>query len=251
MPHHPSPKDKYVSSFNGLFEKEFISGFSDRCRGNMSLNYSDTSSSLSNRDNFLKDLGIDSRRLVCAKQVHQSRVKRAQSKDSGCGALAYSTALDDTDAIITGENGLPIAVFTADCLSIFFYDAVNHAIGLAHAGWRSTHENIAVKTIAAMRDEFQTRPENVYVNFGPVIRSCCYEVGEEFLHKFPGAIVHRGKKIFLDLVGVNRRQLSQCGVRLTNIMDCSICTSCQSKKYFSYRKEGNSCGRIMSVMMLL
>jgi polyphenol oxidase len=234
----------------GPFPEELAACCSTRSDGNMSLSYADTSSSLINRKNFLVGLGIDEEHLVCAKQVHSSNVKRVGSRERGAGALAYESALPDTDALITCEKNLPLAILTADCLSIFLFDNKNKSIGLAHAGWRGTFEKIARKTVEAMQKEFLTRPEDLRVQLGPSIRNCCYQVLEDFEGKFPGDVDRRGKDFFLDLAGANRRQLESCGVKPSNIMDCAICTSCHNPEYFSYRRESSSCGRMMSVMML-
>jgi polyphenol oxidase len=243
-------KSKEGLVFNGLFDNELVAGFSSRSYGNMSLNYGGTQASLDNRKYFLKTLNVDYRSLVCAKQTHGVNIKRPGSLQKGNGALEYESALADTDAIITDQKNLPIAIFTADCLSIFLYDKQTPSIGLIHAGWRGTQGNLAAKTIEAMRGEFNCRPENIHVFFGPAIRSCCYEVGKDFQDKFPRKLQRRWGKLFLDLVSINREQLNQCGIKPGNIIDCSICTSCRNEEYFSFRKEGDSCGRIMSVMML-
>lgn len=249
---HPAVKsDIGYKLFKGLFADEFIAVFSVRDSGNMSFNHGNTRDSLDNRRNFLGSRGIDYNNLVCAKQVHGVEVKRAEPAHKGLGALNYETALEGTDAFITNRRNLPLAIFTADCLPIFLFDPKTRSIGLAHAGWRGTHGGIVRKTLLLMNKEFQARPENVCVGFGPAIRSCCYEVKSDFQDKFPGFVAARGKNFFLDLAGVNRQQLGACGVKLSNIIDCMFCTSCNNAEYFSFRKDPDACGRMMSVMMLL
>jgi polyphenol oxidase len=243
-------KSKNGSVFRGSFDNELVAAFSSRSYGNMSLNYGATEASLDNRKYFLKTLGVDHRSLVCAKQTHGLNIKRPGLLQKGNGALEYESALADTDAIITDQKNLPVAIFTADCLSIFLYDPLTRSIGLIHAGWRGTQGNLSAKTIEAMRGEFNSKPENIHVFFGPCIRGCCYEVGKDFQDKFPKKLQRRWGKLFLDLVEINRQQLGLCGIKPGNIADCSICTSCRNEDYFSFRKEGESCGRIMSMMML-
>jgi YfiH family protein len=247
---HIVKKDKCSLLFAGSFPDEFAAAFSNRACGNMSLNYADTKGSLDNRRNFLESLGIDQDSLVCTKQIHGVEVKRVNSLQKGSGALIYETALPDVDALITDEKNVPLAIFTADCLPIFLFDPQTRSIGLVHAGWRGTHGRIAQKTIEAMKKEFHARPENVCVQFGPAIRSCCYQVSKDFQDKFPGDIDQQGESFFLDLSGANRKQLNLSGVRPVNIFDCAICTSCHNAEYFSFRKEKNSSGRMMSVMAL-
>ena len=224
---------------------------SKRFSKNMSLSYADTRKLLNNRKIFLASVGIDYQDLVCAKQIHSCNVRYAKEEDKGKGALAYANALADTDALITDKRNIPLAVFTADCLSIFLYDPKTPAVGLVHAGWRSSKKKITAKTIKLMQEEFNTQIENIHLGFGPAIRQCCYEVGADFKDFFPEEfLIKRNERFYLDLIGLNKKQALDLGVKESNISDCGICTSCRNREFFSYRKEGNACGRMISVIML-
>lgn len=229
---------------------DIVSDFSTRASGNMSLGCGDTKSSLKNREGFLSKSGIDYRDLICARQAHGSNVRYATEEDKGRGALSPEAAFSDTDGFITDRRNVALAVFTADCLPIFLHDPKNFAIGLAHAGWRGTKENIAGKTVNLMKAKFNTEPQDLHVGLGPAVRHCCYEVGEEFKIFFPDGFIERDKHYYLDLIKINKKQLLCSGVQDINIFDCGICTSCRSQDFFSYRKEGVDCGRMMSVIML-
>lgn len=226
--------NKKYHLFKSLSNANLICATSTRHSGNMSLVYGQTKDVLRNRKDFLGQLGIDYQDLVCAKQAHKSNVKYIKETDLGKGALVYGSSIPDTDAFITDKKNIPLAIFSADCLSIFLYDAKTPAMGLAHAGWQGTEQNIATRTVQLMQEKFNTPAHNLYISFGPAIRSCCYKVGEEFK----------------DLIKLNKIQLLDSGVDERNIFDCKICTSCQNLDFFSYRKESNSCGRMMSVMLL-
>jgi polyphenol oxidase len=217
---------------------------------NMSYVYGDTKDSLANREGFLRELGIDFRGLVCAKQVHGSRAAYVTAKDKGKGALSYAESLCDTVALITDSADLPVAIFTADCLSVFLYDTAHHALGLIHAGWRSTQKKITSVTLGMMRERFRTQPNEVLAGFGPAMRGCCLQVGEEFKDFFSEGLQFRNARYYLDLAGINKKELLESGVPGSNIFDPEICTSCQNGKYFSFRREGGSCGRMISVAML-
>ena len=243
-----SQKEYYL--LKGFPSMDLIAAFNSRHLKNMSLFYGDTRDAANNRKAFLSTLGINYLDLVCAKQVHGSKIKHVQEEDRGKGALACDTALADTDALITDKRNLPLAIFTADCLPIFLYDPITPAIGLIHAGWRSTQEDIAVKVMALMQENFNTHPKNLLVSFGPAIRECCYGVGEEFRKLFPGYLAQRGGHYYLDLVGINKDKILDLGVKEANIFDAKLCTSCKNTDFFSFRREGNSCGRMMSVIML-
>ncbi len=216
----------------------------------MSFYYGDTKGALDNRKHFLAKLGIDFQNLVSAGQIHGSAIKYVLKEDKGRGALSYDTSIPDTDSLITDKRNLPLAVFTADCLPIFLYDSKTPAIGLVHAGWRSTQENIIARTVELMKEKFNTPTAGLIVGFGPAIRKCCYEVEKKFIDFFSFGLVEKNKRYYLDLAEINKKQLLDLGVEPLNIFDSGVCTSCQNENFFSYRKEGKNCGRMMSVLML-
>ena len=236
--------------FVGLTDKNLVCSFSLRSFQNMSLFYGDTLNALDNRKNFLSYLGINYQDLVCAKQIHSDKIKYVKEVDKGKGALDYESSLSGIDAFITDKRNVPLAIFTADCLSVFLYNPKVPAIGLVHAGWRSSKEKITQKTIESMKENFNSLPQDICVSFGPAIRDCCYEVGEPFLGYFPHAVLKKNNTYYLDLIEINKRQALECGIKEENIFDSDICTSCHKEDFFSFRREGKNCGRLMSVIML-
>ena len=242
--------NKKYHQFFDFAHDNVICVFSSRYFENMSLFYGNTKDSLNNRRNFLQELGIDYQDLVCAKQVHGNRIKYVKEIDKGRGALVYDDSFPDTDAFITDRRRLPLAIFTADCLSIFLYDPKTPAIGLIHAGWRSSKGEIAAKTIQSMKEIFGTSMQDLHVGFGPAIRKCCYEVRDEFIGLFPYGLIQREGLYYLDLLGINKRQILNSGVKEKNIFDFGFCNFCRNEDFFSFRKERESCGRIISVAML-
>jgi len=236
--------------FANLADPRPIATFSSRLNQNMSLSYGDTRNSLDNRKDFLQGLGIDFQNLVCAKQIHKGNVRYVTEQDKGRGALSCETSIPDADALITDKKNLPLVVFTADCLSVFLYDPIKPAIGLVHAGWRSSKEDLTAKTLRLMQEQFNTRISDLYAGFGPAIRTCCYEVGQDFQEYFGQNVINRGSRYYADLAGINKKQLLESGVKEKNIFDSQICTSCRNVEFFSYRKDRKDYGRIMSVIML-
>lgn len=216
----------------------------------MSLYYGDTVSSLENRKNFLNSLGIDYKSLVCARQAHGTNVRYISEDALGRGALSYDNSIADTDGFITDKKNIPVAVFTADCLSVFIYDPKTPSIGLVHSGWRSTKGNIVSKVIKLMQEKFNAEPKNLYAGFGASIRGCCYEVSTDFKDYFSEGLIQKDGRFYLDLSLVNKGQLLNAGLKDENIFPPQVCTFCHNDEFFSYRKEGKACGRMMSVMML-
>jgi YfiH family protein len=222
---------------------------SGRGDGNMTFHCGDTAGTSGNRERFLASSGMEPSGLVLPVQVHGGRIEAVGAGDGGRGAASHASGIPATDCLATSAKGLPVGILTADCLPVLFYDPVKSCCAACHAGWRSTRERISFKTAAFMRSRFGSSPEDILCWFGPSIRQCCYAVGDEVLKAFPRSVRPSGGKMFLDLCGENRMQLLEAGIRERNIRDTGSCTCCDPR-YFSYRREGEGCGRMLTVIML-
>lgn len=58
----------------------------------------------------------------------------------------------------------------ADCLPIVFYDAQNNAVGIAHAGWRSSVQKIGLKVLEHMQTQFKTDLHNIKIFLAPQLK---------------------------------------------------------------------------------
>jgi YfiH family protein len=235
---------------SAIFDAPDIICVSSKRPANMSLAYGDTRHSLANRRTFLERHKIDPGNLVCAEQVHGNRVAVIEAADRGRGAFDYASAIAQTDALLTNQREIALSVFTADCVPVFLFAPQASCIAAIHAGWRSTKERIAVLSLQCMGKHFAAHPGDVRVGFGACIRGCCYEVGAEFREYFPDCLQERAGRTYLDLVSVNAAQLIEAGVIPEHITDAGVCTACNVEEFFSYRKEGRACGRMMSLIMM-
>lgn len=194
---------------------------------------------------FLKDQAqLSWSKVFNIRQVHGHKVIVASARD-----YKERDTIIQADGIVTNSRDVPIAIRTADCLPVFIYDPKQKALGITHAGWRSTKKKILEGTLKKMKAKFKTRPQDVKVAFGPGLRFCCYEVTQEFLKLFPKETKRREGRLYFDLALANRHQLLALGVMPRNIFDPKTCTLC-TKKCFSFRRDQDRAGRMLSVMML-
>jgi len=179
------------------------------------------------------------------------------------------------DALITRKRGVALAISTADCVPLLFYDPVTQAIGVAHAGWRGTARGIAAATVAAMSEQLGARLTNIRAGVGPSIGPCCYEVSEEVRELFLGqrdfedipteaslreliassAVFERlqlptKESLRLNLWETNREQLLLAGLTPEHIELPDICTSCAKDRFFSHRAEEGRTGRFPAILAL-
>lgn len=153
------------------------------------------------------------------------------------------------DALISAEPGLTIGVRTADCVPVLLLDPKTRAVAAVHAGWRGTAASIVRNTIAKLQAEYGSAPADLQAAIGPCIRACCYEVSEDVAARFPPE--HRlyaagGLRPHLDLASANREQLRDAGIAENNIFDCGLCTRCLAGQFFSYRRDPDDPGRMLS-----
>lgn len=148
------------------------------------------------------------------------------------------------------EKNIPVGIQTADCAPVFFYDPRNHTAGIAHVGWRGLYGALPEKMVQAFTNNFLSKASDLLVALGPMIRQCCYEIGGDVASHFEPFVEETKGKWHLDMAGGIISMLTQAGVKKTNIEDTELCTYCHHETFFSYRREKEQAGRLLSVMML-
>ena len=158
----------------------------------------------------------------------------------------------EADASFTDRMGSLLAIETADCLPILIVDPKNLRVAAVHAGWRGTAAGVAQAAVRSLVAA-GSAPEQLIASLGPAIGSCCYEVGSDVEEAFgeSGARFFSpaptGKK-HLDVAAANRAQLEEMGLPETGIDHVNLCTRCREDLFFSYRRDGASAGRMISVV---
>ncbi len=180
---------------------------------------------------------------ITLRQVHSDRVLNAN---------ALKDRDREGDALITDCIGKSIGVRTADCVPILLLDCRTRAIGAVHAGWRGTLSEIIERTVRKMREDFETDAADIYAAIGPCIRACCYvvdlDIAGQFSPLFPEWGPATANKRSIDLPEANRRQMHAAGVNPQRIFDSGLCTSCQSASFYSFRREPENPGRMVSAI---
>ena len=204
-----------------------------------------------------KECGLDVSHVFWRKQIHGDDILVAKESSQGCS---------DADAYITNQKNLPLAIRTADCVPVFLFDSIKRAIGVVHAGWKGTYKDITYKTVMRMKEVFGSKTEDIQAVLGPSIQPCCYEVGEEFRQYFPNEMVEgegyprprtpeqregseRSGKLYVDVTKNNYKQLLKAGLKKENILSTGICTCC-NPRYFSFRRDADKAGRMISLIVL-
>lgn len=214
---------------------------------------------LENYRRIAKQLACEPEDMVGSHQTHTTNIRRVTCADKGKG-IVRPRDYEDIDGLITDEPGIALVTYYADCVPLFFVDPVNRAIGLAHSGWRGTVNKMGKCMVEAMREQFGSRPTELYAAVGPSICQDCYEVSGDVAEQFQelfaetsSDIVLPGRepgKYQLDLWRANERILAESGIPKEHIAVTDICTCCNSNYLFSHRASGGKRGNIAAFLML-
>ena len=199
-----------------------------------------SNNSLSSSDyiqNMAVGLSIDLKKLAIPNQIHSNTVTYISKGGS------YSK----TDGLITDNNEIILSLQTADCVPIFLFDKKNNVKGLIHSGWKGTKDKIINNAINLMLCKGSLE-SNILVVLGASIHKCCYEVGEEILNYFDEQSTYRiNNKFYLSLQEQILIDLSKLYISEKNIFIDKKCTF-MDNKLNSYRRDGKSAGRMISLL---
>lgn len=225
-----------------------------------------------NLGTLAEQLGSDLEHVCVTNQKHTANVRliKADAGDSSIGAaagneidgLGYWNSVvksEPIDGLVTNVPGACLAVYGADCPSVYIVDRTKNAIALVHAGWKGTLGKIPKVAIEMMVKEFGCNPSDMYAAIGPSICENCYEMGDEvydafalewgtsdadaILHRYPlganaseaDAVQYPDGKYHLDLWKANLLTLERCGIPRAQIEVTNICTCCNVNEFYSYR----------------
>jgi hypothetical protein len=190
---------------------------------------------------------------VTCHQIHEADILTIDSisnfDDTNQQAIA-----GQADGLVTGKVGIYLMMRFADCTPLLFFDPVQEAVGLAHAGWRGTMHNVAGATVQAMKS-VGCLPENIMAVIGPSIGPCCYEVGPDVIEavaqQFDDSatlFTFQSTSAYFNMWEANCRQLVRSGVK--QIIQTKLCTACHTDKFFSHRAEKGRTGRFGAIIGL-
>jgi hypothetical protein len=215
---------------------------SEKMHGNMAYHVPlDTADVLQNRKNFITLNGQNYDNTVFMEQVHGNSVIRAQKGK-----------VFECDGLITEDKNLTLAVMVADCVPVVIFDTKKHILCALHAGRTGTFNNIVKNAIDLFLREYGSNPNDLVVYMGPSIHPCCYEVSKEI-----ASIVSKsyGDKFVvnrhIDLQGINKKMLIECGVQEKHINIDPHCTACNNERFYSYRKEQAQSGRFVCTAKII
>lgn len=199
-----------------------------------------------NRRLLCRAAGLAEERVTLGNQVHGTDVRRIDAPTRPgrfTGALA---GWPDSDGLVTDRPGLALAVLGADCLPVLLWRRDRPVVAAAHAGWRGLAGGILGNAVRALGD-----PARTAATIGPGVGPCCYPVDaglrDRFAARFGRATV-RGDAV--DLAGAARVDLLAAGIPAAGLEVVGVCTSCDARRFYSYRRDGAGTGRQAGVIVV-
>ena len=209
---------------------------------NMSLTVADDIETVKqNREAFFKEIGLNSSQIALQKQIHSEIIT----------VVNEAGLIGESDAMITAKPGIGLAISTADCTSIFIYDKRNRLIAAVHSGWRGTTKKILKKTLIRLKEEYNSRADDLIVYVGPSISQKNYEVGEEIAQQFDKKYLrYENNKIYLDVARANLDMIYNFGVQTNQVEQSPLCSFEEKNLLHSYRRDGKLSGRSLGIIAL-
>lgn len=229
---------------------------SNKCRaittttvlGNMAYQVDDGRDVRKHRLLLADILNVDANKFTYVHQHHSDIIMEVTSSDVGKGVNAFEDGLE-CDALYTRMKGIPLCIFHADCVPIFFIDEKEDLVGIIHAGFKGTMKHIAYKAIKEVISKENLHVKDLKFYIGPFRMKQSFEIDESS----KASIVEAG---FIEAIinghfdnGLaNILDLRKLGVKDEQIEMANMDTLSDNRFYSAYQKT--PVGRLVSLIYL-
>ncbi|WP_326910567.1 peptidoglycan editing factor PgeF [Sedimentibacter sp. MB31-C6] len=248
--------EKYDDLFHCFTTR--LGGVSQGCFSslNLGLNVGDDRENVTkNYEILTKNLNLNKNSFIKTFQTHTNNIKYVTKSDTI--NVLDEAKYKDIDGLITDNKGIVLMSFHADCTPIYLYDPIKKVIGMVHAGWRGTVDNITGLIVEKFIKDFNSNPEDIQSVIGPSLGQCCFEVDEDvaeiFLSKdikYKEFMIKKGIKYYFDLWEINKHIMIKKGLREENIEISELCTKCHNDLFFSHRGQQGKRGLMAGLIMM-
>ncbi|MBO7573532.1 MAG: laccase domain-containing protein [Bacilli bacterium] len=193
-------------------------------------------------------LSIDLNRFVFVHQHHSNKIQKVTLDDLGKGKDSFIDGVD-VDALYTYEKNVPLCIFHADCVPIFFIDETRGLVGIIHAGYKGTLIHVAYESIKKVIEDEGVNPNNLKFYVGPYRMPQSFKIDENSRKD----IVEAGyqdaiKGDNFDNGLANVIDLRRLGIKDSQISFSNFDTLTDDRFYSAYQKT--PVGRLVSLIVL-
>lgn len=193
-------------------------------------------------------LKINPDNFVCVHQHHSDKIQKVTISDLGKGKDSFDNGVD-VDALYTYEKNVPLCIFHADCVPIFFIDETKDLVGIIHAGFKGTLIHVAYKAIKQVIEDEDVNPSDLKFFIGPYRALKSFKIDEASRNQ----IIEAGykdaiKDEYFDNGLANIVDLKRLGIKEEQIKCADLDTFTDDRFYSAYQKT--PVGRLMSLIIL-
>ena len=229
---------------------------SDRCisittttkLGNLAYQVNNGEGVKERRQQLANLLNLPIERFTYVHQHHSDKVMYVSTKEIGKGKDSFEDGLE-CDALYTYERNVPLCIFHADCVPIFFINERASLVGIIHAGFKGTMKHVTYKVLNEIINKEKLDIKDFKFYIGPFRQPQSFKVDEEtrktildagFVGAFEGDEFDNGF--------ANRIDLYSLGADDSQISDDHLDTFTDERLYSAYKKT--PVGRLVSLIYL-
>ena len=238
-------KDLFV---NHLLSGKCVALTTTTALGNLAYQV-DNGEGVKERRNLLSyALGLPIERFTYVHQHHSDIIKKVSIKEMGKGKDSFEEGLE-CDALYTYERNVPLCIFHADCVPVFFVNEKANIVGIIHAGFKGTMKHVTYKSIKEVINNEGLDIKDFSFYIGPYREPISFEVDETTRNTIEEAgFVNAIKDNTFDNGLANIIDLHNLGVKDAQIKACHFDTVSDDRFFSAYQKT--PVGRLVSLIFL-
>ena len=193
-------------------------------------------------------IGLPIERFTYVHQHHSDIINKVTIKEIGKGKDSFEDGLE-CDALYTYERNVPLCIFHADCVPVFFINEKANLVGIIHAGFKGTMKHVVYKSIKEVINNEKLDINDFSFYIGPYREPISFEIDDTVRN----TIVEAGfesaiKDNRFDNGLANIIDLHNLGVKDEQIKACHFDTVTDDRLYSAYQKT--PVGRLVSLIYL-
>ena len=195
-----------------------------------------------NRKRLATSIGLPTQHLVWMEQVHGRTVTVIDRP--------RSRPVPASDALVTAQPRLAVAVLVADCVPVLLADPGTRIVAAVHAGRAGARAGVLPAALAAMR-RLGARLEAVEALLGPSACGQCYEVPEQMQADVGSRLPGSACRTRQGTAGVDLRAGLRCQPAAAGVTQVGVDPRCtvEDPALYSYRREGVT-GRLAALIWI-
>ena len=216
--------------------------------GNMAYQVDDGKDVKEHRALLAESLNIPLNKFTYVHQSHSDIIKKVTIDDIGKGQNAFEDGLE-CDALYTSIKGVPLGIFHADCVPIFFVNESANIVGIIHAGFKGTMKHVTYKVIKEVLATENLDIKDFKFYIGPYRLKKSFMVDEKSKEDIVASgFIETIQDGYFDNGLANKLDLYKLGVKDEQIQEARLDTLSDDRFYSAYLKT--PVGRLVSLIVL-